>query len=336
MKKYISQFQTGRSLVEVMIALALGLVVLLAVSSMFIGNRGTYRSMDDKARMDEEGRLALQLLVQHVRMAGYGSISSVEKTKNFADQEVTSGTQTTSFSTPAIYTRFNQVSGAAGLGTNAIRGCRTGFADAKQMANALACAAGGTSDALMVRYEVDANSSNLSAANVPTDCVGNAIVASAANDGTAIFIIDNRFFIQNNPITLIPELYCQGNGGTANYPNATLTSNPQPLAENVEQMTITYGLLAPALDSEGVEIDPTRFFSQSINRYVRADQVTNWNQVGTVKICLVMRSANNSITTAPQRYNNCNDTLITPTDRYLRGVYISTVAIRNRIVGVGS
>jgi type IV pilus assembly protein PilW len=338
MKKLRFLVQQGRSLVEVMIALTLGMVVLLAVSSMFIGNRGTYRSMDEKARLDEEGRLALQLLVQHVRMSGYGSLTS--NTKHFSDVEVASGGQTTSIVTPGVYTRFNQISARSfdeqAIGANAIFGCRTGFANSQAMATALACAAGGTSDALMVRYEVDNNSGNLTAANVPTDCIGNAISPSIAAGGTQIFIIDNRFFIQNNPATGTPELYCQGNGGTANYPNANLALPAQPLAENVEQMIITYGLLAPAVDSSGVVIDASRVFSQSINRYVTADLVTNWNQVGTVKICLVVRSANNSVATAPQQYRNCNDALITPADRRLRGVYISTIAIRSRIVGVGS
>jgi type IV pilus assembly protein PilW len=329
MKKLSLFVQQGRSLVEVMIALTLGLVVLLAVSSMFIGNRGTYRSMDDKARLDEEGRLALQLLVQHVRMAGYGRLTN--NTKPFADNDVASAGQTTSFVSPAVFTRFNQATAIrvedSGFGANAIRGCRTGFANPQAMAAALTCAAGGTSDALMVRYEVDANSSNLTAANVPTDCIGNAINATPTTEGP-IFIIDNRFFIQTNAAGT-PELFCQGNG-------ANLTLAAQPLAENVEQMTITYGLLAPAVDSAGVALDPTSIFSQSINRYVRADLVTNWNQVGTVKICLVVRSANNGVATAPQKYRNCIDDLITPTDRRLRGVYISTVAIRGRVVGAGS
>lgn len=337
MKKLSFFVQRGRSLVEVMIALTLGLVVLLAVSSMFIGNRGTYRSMDEKARLDEEGRLALQLLVQHVRMAGYGSLTN--NTRYDADHNVASGGQTTTVTAPAVYTRFNQATATSpelqGFGANAILGCRTGFANSQAMATALACAAGGTSDALMVRYEVDNNSANLTAANAPTDCIGNAISATPTGSGP-IFIIDNRFFIQNNPATGTPELYCQGNGGTVNYPNANLALPAQPLAENVEQMIITYGLLAPAVDSSGVVIDASRVFSQAINRYVTADLVTNWNQVGTVKICLVVRSANNGVTTAPQQYRNCNDALVTPTDRRLRGVYISTIAIRSRIVGVGS
>jgi type IV pilus assembly protein PilW len=338
MKKLNFPLHQGRSLVEVMIALTLGMVVLLAVSSMFIGNRGTYRSMDEKARLDEEGRLALQLMVQHVRMAGYGSLSG--NTRYDADHYVASGGQTTAVTAPAVFTRFNQATAPTpelqGFGANAIRGCRTGFANSQAMVTALACAAGGTSDALMVRYEVDNNSANLTAGNVPTDCIGNAISPTPLLDGTQIFIIDNRFFIQNNPVTGTPELYCNGNGGTVNYPNASLTLPAQPLAENVEQMIISYGLLAPAVDSDGVMLDPDRVFSQSINRYVRADLVTNWNQVGTVKICLVVRSANNGVTTAPQQYRNCNDDLVTPNDRRMRGVYISTIAIRSRIVGVGS
>ena len=45
--------QAGFSLVELMIAITLGLVVLLAVGSIYMGSRQTYRVQEDNARMQE-------------------------------------------------------------------------------------------------------------------------------------------------------------------------------------------------------------------------------------------------------------------------------------------
>jgi type IV pilus assembly protein PilW len=103
-------------------------------------------------------------------------------------------------------------------------------------------------------------------------------------------------------------------------------------------MSITYGLLAPAVDSSNMPIDAANVFSQSIQGFVTADRVTNWNQVGSVRICLIMRSANDGVATAPQNYFGCNGTKlnVAPTDRRLRSAYISTVAIRGRTIGAGS
>lgn len=333
MKKNPLILQNGRSLVEVMIALTLGLVVLLAVSSMFIGNRGTYRSMDDKARMDEEGRLGLQLIAQHIRMAGYGSLNPADPifkpNRNYAEVPITNGSQTTYIYVPAVYTRFNKATSPAvtGVGAAAIFGCPNGFSSSTltAAATALACANTGVSGALMVRYEVDVNSGNVNAA-IPTDCLGLTIPPLTV-DGASFFIIDNRFYVQNN------QLFCQGNGTptTGAYPTS-------PILDNVEQMSITYGLLAPAVDSSNTPIDAANVFSQSIQGFVTADRVTNWNQVGSVRICLIMRSANDGVATAPQNYFRCDGTKpnVGPTDRRLRSAYISTVAIRGRTIGAGS
>ena len=48
----------GRSLVELMIALTISMVILIALVTLFIANKQGYRLTDDKARLDEEGRLA--------------------------------------------------------------------------------------------------------------------------------------------------------------------------------------------------------------------------------------------------------------------------------------
>jgi type IV pilus assembly protein PilW len=327
----------GRSLVEVMIALTLGMLVLIAVSSLFIGNRGTYRALDEKSRLDEEGRLALHLLAQHVRMAGYGTLNN--QTKAFDSHPIVSGAENVNVVIPAVFTRFNRVSSEMmhGNSEDAVRGCKNGFVDLKSIPSAMACKTSNESDALMVRYEVDIASGNTTAGNIPTDCLGNAISPTIVPDsGESFFIIDNRFFVQENPTTKVNELYCQGNGNTDGYPNSPLKNSAQPIAENVQEMRITYGLLAPAVDAEGLERNPNLFFSQAINQYVTADKVTNWNQVAALRICLVVRSANQNVASRPQQYKDCSDQLQTPTDRFLRSVFISTIAIRSRTIGAGT
>ena len=59
MIKANKKFKTsdGRSLVELMIALTISLVILMALVTLFLVNMQTYRLTDDKARLDEEGRL---------------------------------------------------------------------------------------------------------------------------------------------------------------------------------------------------------------------------------------------------------------------------------------
>ncbi|MDX1587850.1 MAG: PilW family protein [Oleiphilaceae bacterium] len=65
------QRQRGLSLVELMIAMLLGLIVLLAVSQIFVGNRQTFALTEASSEVQESGRIALQLLSRAVRNADY-------------------------------------------------------------------------------------------------------------------------------------------------------------------------------------------------------------------------------------------------------------------------
>lgn len=63
--------QKGLSLVELMISLALGLLIVLAVTYVFAGSRTNYRHQEAFSAVQESGRIALEVLTRDVRMAGY-------------------------------------------------------------------------------------------------------------------------------------------------------------------------------------------------------------------------------------------------------------------------
>jgi type IV pilus assembly protein PilW len=62
--------QAGLTLVEMMIAITLGLVVLLAIGSIYSSSRQTYRVQEDNARIQESGRYALEVIGRSIRQAG--------------------------------------------------------------------------------------------------------------------------------------------------------------------------------------------------------------------------------------------------------------------------
>jgi len=63
--------QSGFSLVEIMIALLIGLFLLGGILQMFSASQQTYRMQRNLARLQENGRLALDFLARDIRMAGY-------------------------------------------------------------------------------------------------------------------------------------------------------------------------------------------------------------------------------------------------------------------------
>lgn len=66
----------GFGLIEIMVAMVLGLIVSMGIVQIFIASKGTYQSQDAAARMQEDARFALSKLVQEIRMTGmYGCLN---------------------------------------------------------------------------------------------------------------------------------------------------------------------------------------------------------------------------------------------------------------------
>ena len=67
----LRKHQAGLSLVELMIALVIGLVLMLGVTQVFIASQAASRLAEGVARAQENGRFALEFLERDIRMAGH-------------------------------------------------------------------------------------------------------------------------------------------------------------------------------------------------------------------------------------------------------------------------
>ena len=67
---------TGLTLVELMVAITIGLIILAAVVRLFVTSRSTYTLEEGLARVQESGRFAVEFLSQDIRMAGYAGCSA--------------------------------------------------------------------------------------------------------------------------------------------------------------------------------------------------------------------------------------------------------------------
>jgi type II secretory pathway component PulJ len=68
MKKY----GQGFSIVELMVAMVLGFLILAGMLSAYLSNSASFRFNSQMARVQENGRLAISLLENDIRMAAYG------------------------------------------------------------------------------------------------------------------------------------------------------------------------------------------------------------------------------------------------------------------------
>lgn len=74
--------QSGISLVEVMVALALGLIVSVGALSLMLGNRQSYRTTEALARVQEATRITFDLMSRDLRAAGINACSGGVRVMN--------------------------------------------------------------------------------------------------------------------------------------------------------------------------------------------------------------------------------------------------------------
>ncbi|MDZ4398522.1 prepilin-type N-terminal cleavage/methylation domain-containing protein [Hydrogenophaga sp.] len=81
--------QAGFSLIELMVALVLGLVVIGGVINIFLTNQQASRSNEDLSRMQESARLSFELMAREVRQVG-GNACGAQVTANVLKNAATS------------------------------------------------------------------------------------------------------------------------------------------------------------------------------------------------------------------------------------------------------
>lgn len=122
--------QAGVTLIELMIAMVLGLLLILGLSNVYLAQRQSYRVNENLARMQDNARIAFELMARELREAG-GNACGTPVVK-----DLISGPGGTHIS------EWN-VGGVQGYGPNStLPGVATGNATAQRVAN---------TDALMIR-----------------------------------------------------------------------------------------------------------------------------------------------------------------------------------------
>lgn len=356
----------GFSMIEFLVAMAIGLVVVAAVGFVYVGSRQTFRAQDAMARMQESARYAYELLSQDVRQAGLLGCPATD-TVNVLNN-------------PSWYGGLNTqplVGYDAGVGTTGIASALAGrdaltvlradssreyivldhtppvnatftltaphdIADgeivvacdpANAHAAVLQITNASTSNVTLVHNTGTGNPGNCTKAIGTGSTCGPPVVENyvSFSPGSRLMRLSGvTYFIRNNTAGE-PSLYRQklsGSGGNA-------TTAAEELVEGVENMQITYG----------VDTDATA--DRQVNAYQTATEIENgsgapavpgataadrWQRVLSVRISLLMvsRSTEAGVVTAAQTYTY-NGAVVNAGDRLMRQVFTFVVAVRNRL-----
>ncbi|MBC7445428.1 MAG: PilW family protein [Polaromonas sp.] len=324
----------GFSLIELMVALAIGLVIAAASFSAFLGASGASKVAEAQARMNEDAQATLGILTQQLRMAGSNPNQP---------GRVDAASRRDPLYGPAVYP-----TGAYTMSNFTLRGCDGKFAppasSAPDRLDDLICdSQPAQPESLALSYEADRfNTVPTAADGLPSDCLGNKLgtitaalptLDPAALQSATYAVAVNRFYIAVSSAQ-VPSLYCKGSGlntdGTA--------SSAKPLVENIEDMQFSFGAVPASTAAADVAaadvagyLTAAEVLSQA-NMAGLASDAERWAKVVAVRICILARSeAAVAANAASARYLKCDGTLeSSPPDLRLRRAYTTTVVVRNR------
>lgn len=320
-------YQTGMTLIEIMIALLIGAFLISGVLQIFIGSKQTYRMQESLSRLQENGRFALEFLSNNIRMAGArgckrtATISGASNdASSFLSDFNTSiqGFEATSSSawTPAINSAITSPLGGSDVIT---------IRRVDDQVNYITAHAAGTAALTL------AATTGLAAGNVVlvSDCsgaeafqissiAGNTVTLQSApsksyNGGEISAINTISYYVRTNSSTLLPSLYRRvGSNGA------------EELVEGIEMMNVWYGEDTDMSLTTGISTDYVP------NYYVTADSVVNMLRVVSIRISLLTATLDDNIAAQPLTYTY-NGATTTPADRKIRRVFNTTIAVRNRL-----
>ena len=334
------------SIVELMIAMVIGLIVLGGVSQIFLSSRATHRNTQAMSEVQESGRFAFDFIAADLRQIGYKG-SCTGQINNLLNESGASYNAT----------RFDMNNPIAGWDSWALMpGSDDDLLEAqaaryvagthviavKHSGTPAMCAAPNQMTMMRALGNTSANASTIS-----IDC------ESDIADGTLLMVADAQGcdVFQTRP-SGDTALISRANGGNPGNKNPNTNNFSHPYAADMEILRVQSAVYyigreadnaRPALrrilfnqggdtaDEElvqgivdmeityGIDTDGDR----EVDRYVIASLVSNWRNVVSVRVTLISQSAETGITGENDRFGN--------NERRLQQVFTSTIALRNRL-----
>ncbi|MDP4549011.1 MULTISPECIES: PilW family protein [unclassified Marinobacter] len=321
----------GFTLVELMIALVLGLLVIAGVGSVFLANQNAYRSNVALGEVQEGARTSFEFLARELRAAGAnpcgtGSVASVLKATGDPMLDNNTPIQGWDDATTVAVLPANGAGAPVAGGGDAIR-----LASARGAALTLEASTGpranvklqapttsiSSEDILMLCdvnkatiFQVsDYNSSNVTVGHNAgmgspgnqTKCLNHPVPQTPSGGSCNSFSPSSYLAIPTNYIWYVGQ---NGAGGRSLYRYGRgqgVTSEASEMVRGVSGMTI-------------------RYHEQGGNSFVTAGGVGNWENVDAVRLAITVQSGGTQPGAAAGTDN-----------QPLQRVFTSTVALRNRL-----
>ncbi|SMF01300.1 type IV pilus assembly protein PilW [Alteromonadaceae bacterium Bs31] len=367
----------GLSLVELLVSMAVGSIILSGAVIVYIDQLESSKRIAAYSQMQESGRVALDMIESDIHMSGFTGCFSTNdelnvvlgnsapssfqpqrgiqgwEAKNTVSGETLANVKTTTALVKSSNGNWTSTAGnnldsldlipnsdilriwSGGTSeypvTSIITGGSepivtvTGGEDIKKNSFLIlsdctnadviqACAAEAAGTDKKIKLGSSCSPGNLSTASLKTKMSQSPSLSILR--GTTYLVSKSNGITRNPPSLFRAELNTDGSIGDL-----------QEVVEGVESMQIVYG---ENLDGDNLK---------SVDAYVTADKVSDWENVISVRVTLLVQSVNNNLSQGPVPYvfNGVNYSGVSgnpaPADNRLRRVFTRTFTLRNRTLG---
>lgn len=314
--------QTGLTIVELMVAIALGLLVTMAATALLLSTKASYVAQDEGVRLQETGRYAVEAVTRAVRQAGY---------ENW-DREAA-----------PLVNDARMTANIAGLDASSVKESEIGIdAPSAKSVNG--------SDVLAIRFS--GAGSGISGDETMLNCAGFGVpepVEMEADRGWSIFYVATDK-------TGEPELRCKYYGKTS-WNTEAIARGIESFQVLYGVDTDADGLPDQFLNAAKIDALDKALVLDGVNAVARAsdrNRKTYWKKVVVVKVALLVRSAENIRAGAvPNQYDLfgknyadlhaavdpgtriTEENLPAPTRNRIRKIFLSTIQLRSQLSGSG-
>lgn len=319
--------QAGISLVEVMIAMLLGVLLMGGAMQVFSSSRQSYRVHDAVSRMQESGRMALEIIARDARMADFwGCLSDSTKVVNnlnsagvgfidFAAGGI-GGTDGTAGASDTLILRGGVDSAIAiepPYGPQASANIKVAPGNGLAQDDIVFVSDCSGADIFQIS-NTNPDGSGTLVHNTGAASPGNYNVTNPGCPGANAHCL-SRPYGPDASVFAVREFIYRIDPGSEGQP--ALFRNGQEFLDGVEDLQILYG---EDTDGSGVA-----------NYYVPEDQIADMDNVISIRFAIVARSYDDNLTGGIAQTYSVLGTNVVAADNRLRQVYTSTVTIRNRL-----
>lgn len=316
--------QRGLTLVELLVAMTINLVIIIAASYLYLGTRESQRAVDQTSEVNEVGVFALRALGRDIINAGFYPAVSSEGNDNIISSY-------TNLSVPTVAAYNTGIFGCEGADFDVTAGCGSPTVAA--------------ADSLVVAYftndafgeaggqRKDCNGNDVGTAPVNTSRVGTG--SSTQPPAKPLFVANHyrlgapTAVVVDGQAASVRSLECRG--------NAANSTAYQQVISNIEDFQVSYGVFSTSDRTVDKFYTAAEFSSIPLPTLtIDGKSLAPWSRVVAVRICVLSRtygapSKLADTTGALRTYQACDGSSVQQplTDRSTHKAYTQVFGLRN-------